>query len=159
MSDLDFTVNQWLVIAAVAMLVVVIPSWWSSFKSRRQAMVRGYRPDTQSYAAGAVLFSLLPLAALLYIWFVGSGFLVYVLRDRLSAEVLDWGWMALILINIGVLVAAMQVTVPKPYLRYTQHKPKGVNTPLDWLMGLLLTVLFFPGCIYHVFFVAGLRVE
>ncbi len=159
MGDYALSRDELILLAIGAFVVVVIPSWCAIFRNRREANRRGYRPAAHGYHAGIVLLSLLPLTGVLFAWFLVSAGLLGILHERLPEKLMGgMPWM-LFLFDLGALVMALHICMPAGYLKHMQDTPKGLHTPLDWLVGLLLTVIFFPAMILQIGFVLGLGAE
>ncbi len=153
----ELTALQWAVVIVAAVLAVVIPECFKARKARRVAVVSGYRPSPPRINPAAVVFAIIPLTGMLLIWFVVSGFLLRHYRSELPTSLLEMAWVLAFIIDLGVFAAALAVAMPRAYMAYVMNSPTKVSTPLDYLVGLLLAVVFIPGWALHVLFIAGLR--
>lgn len=159
MNDLSLSSVEWIILGGTALILVAFPEWLKSVRSRRKAIAAGYRPQSEGIKARAVLLSLLPVAGTVFVWFGASGYLLFQFSHLMPPKVMSGAWWMAGILDVGVLALALSKFLPPAYYAYMNNKPRGVNTPLDWLVGLLLTIIFVPGLIFHVAFVAGIEAE
>jgi len=156
MGDYALSHDELVLLAIAAFVFVILPSWVVMFRNRRQAKVSGYRPPAHGYNPFTVLACLVPLTGILFVWFLVSAGLIGALHEHIHPKIMGGlPWM-LGIADLAALVISLHVCIPAGYLQHMQDTPKGMYGPLDWLVGLLLTVIFFPGAFLQIGFVLGL---
>jgi|GEM_PF-3381306 len=152
----DLTPEQWALVVVIGAIVVIVPDFLKSRRSKRLAKALGYRPQTQGIHTPAVMFGLVKLTALLLIWSVVSSALATVYQRHLPAKLMEVGWMIAGIVDMGALAMAVMIALPESYTTYMMNKPKSVHAPIDWLVGIVLTIVFMPAWLLHIIYFAGL---
>jgi len=146
-----------------AVIAVALGEWSKARRRRREAETHphtvGYLPaQSQNINPGAVVFSIIPLAGILLLYFVISGFILKHYRNDLPEKFITNAWIIFFFVDAFALSICMHFTMPKPYLIYIKNKPKHArHTSLDWMVGVLMTVIFIPSLIMHLMFIFNLQ--
>lgn len=159
MDDYGLSRNELIIAAVAAFIVIVIPGWIAASRNRRAARLVGYRPQGRGFSSLAVLAALIPITGVLFIWFLASAGLIGMMHEQIPPKVMGgMPWM-LGLADLTVLVVCMHLFLPVAYMNHVRDTPKGMHGPLDWLFGLVISVVFFPAAAIQILYVVGLGSE
>ncbi|MEM6258465.1 MAG: hypothetical protein AAGI37_09145 [Planctomycetota bacterium] len=142
MEAFDLSRNEWIVLGVVAFVAVVIPSWIKSISNRRRY---GYQKPQHGYSVGSVMVGIVPAGLSMFAFFAVSGFLIGFYRDQIPDRYMPGVYALLFVADIGALAIGTQLFLPKGYINHLDNTAKGMHSPLDWLVGLVLAVCMVGG--------------
>ena len=87
-----------------------------------------------------VLFGLVKLT-IVFAVFIGAAM---PLISNPPEYLVEW-WYSIFFVDLAVLTIAMHLCFPRCYRSYLNRKSKNVHTPLDWIVGIVLSIVFFGG--------------
>lgn len=98
----------------------------------------------------AVLFSLVKITVLFAIYIAATTPLL----AKPPSYVVEW-WMVVPLIDIFVFCLIFRACINKRYGRYMERKAKKDHTPLDYFVGIVLSIVVFGGIGIHIMTIAN----
>lgn len=153
MESFDLSRNEWIVLGIVAFVAVVIPSWIKSISNRRR--YRGQNFRGHGYSVGSVMVGMVPAGLSMFAFFAISGFLIGFYREQIPDRYMPGVYALLFVADIGALAIGTQLFLPKGYINHLDNTAKGMHSPLDWLVGLVLTMCMVGGGVVQYMLIAA----